>query len=423
MNILGINGSLGFDGNISTVSDLDFWVHGSGATLFIDGELMGSISEERLTRLKHDGDWPRKSIEQLLNRNNLKPEDIDMVGYVSNASIISYSLKIQGYNNKALSEMFPNAKIMFVDHHLAHASASFLTSDFEEANIFTFDGAGDYHPTPKHQPTKLNNSTFFTGDKANKKVTPLFHTYMDFNEFGSFYVQLSWIIFQRMVNGEVTIDDPKLSHARELKNIQNMNTIFSYSSPREATNYEHDFHDEFFGTPVSRETYPGKIMGLSAYGDYKKVPNDEPFRFKFEEGFPVVEITQPVGQPWIFTFKDYGPEDLAAWLQHYFEKYLLMYLENIPKDIKTKNLCLGGGCALNILANSKIISNGIYEDVHVNTAPNDDGLNFGAAILCVFENEEKTILPKNTGCIGLDYNDDDVKKLIDKFNIKENNEL
>ena len=44
MNILGLNGSLGWDRRIEYVKDQDFWVHGSGATLFIDGELIGSIS-------------------------------------------------------------------------------------------------------------------------------------------------------------------------------------------------------------------------------------------------------------------------------------------------------------------------------------------------------------------------------------------
>jgi len=35
MNILGINGSVGWDGNISSIGEQDYWVHGSGATLFI----------------------------------------------------------------------------------------------------------------------------------------------------------------------------------------------------------------------------------------------------------------------------------------------------------------------------------------------------------------------------------------------------
>ena len=118
MNILGINGSIGWDGNLSTVWGNDYWVHGSGATLFIDGDLKGSISEERLTRFKYDGRYPKNAITQLLSRHNLTEDDIDIVAHVNNACMISYALKLQGYTNRALSELFSNAKIITVDHHL-----------------------------------------------------------------------------------------------------------------------------------------------------------------------------------------------------------------------------------------------------------------------------------------------------------------
>ena len=57
---------------------------------------------------------------------------------------MSHHLKIQGYFTERLKENFPNAKIYFVDHHLAHAAGTFLASGFSESNVFTFDGAGDF---------------------------------------------------------------------------------------------------------------------------------------------------------------------------------------------------------------------------------------------------------------------------------------
>ena len=36
MNILGINGSIGWDGNLSAVGQQDLWVHGSGFRREID---------------------------------------------------------------------------------------------------------------------------------------------------------------------------------------------------------------------------------------------------------------------------------------------------------------------------------------------------------------------------------------------------
>ena len=107
-----------------------------------------------------------------------------------------------------------------------------------------------------------------------------------------------------------------------------------------------------------------------------------------------------------------NPDDLAAWTQHQFEKYLLLFLSHIPKNIKHDNLCLGGGCALNVLANSKIIEQGIYKNVHVNTAPNDDGLHFGAALYKAAEYEHKITLPDDIGYLGIPYTDEDIEEAL-----------
>ena len=69
-------------------------------------------------------------------------------------------------------------------------------------------------------------------------------------------------------------------------------------------------------------------------------------------------------------------------------------------------MCLGGGCALNILTNSKIIEQGIYKNVHVNTAPNDDGLSFGAALFKAAQYEIKITLPDDIGYLGIPYTDE-----------------
>ena len=51
MNILGINGSIGWDGNISmALPDFgEMWVHGSGATLVMDGVLKNAETYEIMT--------------------------------------------------------------------------------------------------------------------------------------------------------------------------------------------------------------------------------------------------------------------------------------------------------------------------------------------------------------------------------------
>ena len=166
---------------------------------------------------------------------------------------------------------------------------------------------------------------------------------------------------------------------------------------------------------IHRETYPGKVMGLAAFGDYQKIDLPEWFSLERErqknsniewEDCPPQLCNVP---PLNYDYMKLNPDDLAAWSQYQFEKYLLLFLSNIPKYIKRENLCLGGGCALNILANTKILEQGIYKNVHVNTAPNDDGLHFGAALYIAAEYENKIILPDDIGYLGIPYTDEDIE--------------
>tara|TARA_B100000809_G_C15125770_1_gene526171 strand:- start:1546 stop:2811 length:1266 start_codon:yes stop_codon:yes gene_type:complete len=419
VNILGIAGAIGWDGNWSMINDVDYWVHGSGATLFVDGELKNALSEERLTRIKYDGRYPENAIEKILTENNLTNEDVDVVAYVAGAVLLCYSLKLRGYLTTTLKKLFPNARIITVDHHIAHAAASFLTSGFEEANVFTFDGAGDFHPDQQWDAPKLNNTSFYNASRKDKSLTNINNTYINeegTNSFGGVYSEYSIMIYEMKVNGvipsEEDVDQVTENYTQIMKKVLNLH---SFSDFVDITNYKSNIEDDIYDNPKLRETYPGKIMGLSAYGNHENIDAPDIYELIFEDDFPVIKVDKETKLHIIQNSKDYLPEDLADWLQYNFEKYLLLYLKNIPEEIKTKKLCLGGGCALNILANSKIISEGIYEDVHVNTAPNDDGLSFGAAAWAATRMEEDLVLPLNQGCLGGSYSDEYIKTCLENY--------
>ena len=383
MNILGICGAIGWDGNIPFMVDNlgDMWVHGSGVTLIMNGELKTALAEERFSRIKYDGNYPKLSIEKILDQNKLTKYDIDLVVYVGNSCSISSGLQHLGHFEKKLLEYFPNCKVDFLSHHLAHTAATFYTSGFEEANILSFDGAGDAELQPNgqwHVPHfKFSQGKDLTLTEIHSEycgVSPM-HT-----GFGNLYNLYSLMVYKNKMN--LTEDTP-----------------------------EQD--------AINRETYPGKVMGLAAFGDYHKINLPEWFSLERErQRYSNIEwedcLPQLYNSPILYNispeqYMKVNPDDLAAWLQHQFEKYLLLFLSNIPTHIKRDNLCLGGGCALNILTNSKIIEQGIYKNVHVNTAPNDDGLHFGAALYKAAEKEHKIILPDDIGYLGIPYTDEDIE--------------
>ena len=103
MKVLGIYGSIGFDG-----SQRESYIHDASATLFINGEHICSIQEERLSGLKYDGRYPEKSIDYVLDE--VKKEEIDLVIFVDIGLQDWVRDLTQGNPNKFLQEIFPKGE-------------------------------------------------------------------------------------------------------------------------------------------------------------------------------------------------------------------------------------------------------------------------------------------------------------------------
>ena len=152
MNIIGVYGSL------------ESRNHDSGATLFVDGNHIVSIDEDRLTRKKHEGAFPYKSIEYCLG--DIKKDDIDIVAY--SPSPVEIDEIVKKTINYLKSE-FINAKLWLVSHHMCHAASTVFTSPFNSGSFLTLDGAGngiwDFVDKKIHQ-RERNSIGYFDKDKG-----------------------------------------------------------------------------------------------------------------------------------------------------------------------------------------------------------------------------------------------------------------
>ena len=150
MNIVGIYGAFDWDANHGKLTDYfsvdsiesTSWSHDSGCTLFMDGKHICSVSEERITRTKYDGNYPKNSIQMCLDRGDIHRRDVDLVYFVPTHHFIAFHQIKSGLANKILKQSFPKAEIRFTGHHLAHAASTVFTSDFNEGTFVTFDGGG-----------------------------------------------------------------------------------------------------------------------------------------------------------------------------------------------------------------------------------------------------------------------------------------
>ena len=109
-------------------------------------------------------------------------------------------------------------------------------------------------------------------------------------------------------------------------------------------------------------------------------------------------------------------QDCAATLQHIFEKTVLDKLYSLQEKFHCDYLYYGGGCALNIVTNSKIVESGMFKDVFIAPCCNDGGLSIGAAAFLEMQKGNDIAVHDpylcNAGLEKTDYDvsEDEIKK-------------
>jgi carbamoyltransferase len=381
MNILGLYGAINWNANHShdPVTQDQTWVHDSGVTLLINGNHICSISEERLTRIKYDGNFPIKSIDYCLSIGNIIPQDIDLICVPSMCIDIFYKQVNDNLLHQKLKEIFPNARIQVVSHHLSHAASAIFSCDFNEGSFLTLDGAG----TKVYDPYKLKDILVETNTTGYfNKSQNIFRLYpgpSSVNDFGGYYRRYAYIVYSKKTH---------------IKNKESDESL--------------------------RDSVSGKIMGLSAYGSWKN-HDWKDYRLSTDYYLPFIMFKEMYGDKNIFddTYNFKSPEDMSAILQKNFESALLDYLTALKKETYlTNNVCFAGGCFLNVLTNSLIKESHLFENIHIPPYTNDSGLHFGAACYGSFQNKEQITLTNNLALTGKEYTNIEILKELKNHSLK-----
>lgn len=377
MIILGVYGSFDWEANKSLdESQTLTWVHDAGATLFINGKHICSISQERLTRIKYDGNFPLECIEYCLKEGGISAEDVNKIYVPSMCLEIFYRKLKDGVIKKKLKSILPNAELRVISHHLSHAASSVFSCDFNEGSFLTLDGAGSLIFDVDYKNSLQAETNLIGYFNKSKKIFRFFNGVPGTNNFGSYYHDGAHKIYCNKVRKQI------------------------------------DGYDEKY-----RETWDGKIMGLSAYGstleytdEYKEYTLSNELTY---EDFPYV----------IFEYQKrfalLNADEQSYVLQKNFENALVNYITQLKnKSYLENNLCLAGGSFLNVLGNSLIQELNMFENIHIPPCPNDTGLHFGAACYGVYENNEEIVLPKNIALLGKNYCSTEIKTELENNNLK-----
>ncbi|HZH71865.1 MAG TPA: carbamoyltransferase C-terminal domain-containing protein [Mariniphaga sp.] len=109
-------------------------------------------------------------------------------------------------------------------------------------------------------------------------------------------------------------------------------------------------------------------------------------------------------------------QNVAASLQELFIDALLVKMQSLAKKTHTKNLYYTGGSALNIVANTRIVDSGIFDEVYIPPCTEDSGLALGAAAFVEWMKHGKVQIHKpylnnwNIEEYNITYSNEDIEK-------------
>ncbi len=327
--------------------------HDCGAALVEDGRIVFAVEEERLTRCKHQGGFPARSLQACLDAHGVDWADVDAVAHYWNprAGLLRFGWHVLRNLPKSrtffrrqpgiwshmsrlprrMREEFGfEGEFRHVDHHLAHAASCFFPSPFEESAVLTLDGTGEWTTT-------------------------------------------------LMAEGKGT----------ELRVIGRVGYPHSVGKVYEAVTQYLGFR------PMSGE---GKVMGLAPYGEPRFIElfrrlmrvdrhgrlrvDGRFFEYQYGRGTKygprLVAALGPPRRP----ESELEPRhrDIAASLQLRLEEVALELARRLRVMTGQRRLCVAGGVAFNSVMNGRLLRESGFDEIFVTPAANDSGAGLGAAL-------------------------------------------
>lgn len=377
--------------------------HGdSSAAILSEGGIIAAIADERLTRKKHSCEFPSAAIGEVLRIAGADVRDVTDIAVARDprANIAAKAAFVARHRGlgMAVDRLRVHRKVLGtaeriaegvgcdharitaqfhqVEHHLAHVASAFYWSPFERCAAFTVDGAGDFATTMWAECRDLDIKVL------RRSLWP--------HSLGVFYTAIcQYLGFDRYGEEYKVMGLSAYGHNRYSAVMRDIVSFHPQLGLR--LNLDYFQHHRMRGAFEEIDGHEIKLPQLWSTGLVKALG---PSR---ERG---TELTQ-------------RERDISAAMQCRYEEVFLDMVHALMKKSDDRNIVMAGGCALNSVANGRMLREGYVDRAYFQPAASDDGTALGAALQVLHgvhgERRTETV---NHAYWGTSWSDDEIEQAL-----------
>ena len=392
--------------------------HEAAACLLKDGRVVAASSEERFTRKKHDSEFPKQSVSFCLKKAGIVVADLDFAVFYEKpfwkfqrillSTLATYPEAIRLFPKAMVTWLGDKLwvrsiiaeelgidlkKILFVPHHVSHASSAFYPSGFERAAVMTMDGVGEWTTT-----------TYGVGNGKNLEI----RAEIKFPHS----IGLLYSVFTAFLGFEVNDGEYKVMGMAPYGKPKYLDRVKKLVKKYPDGSYA--LRMEYFKFHKSTQTaYSQKFVNL-----FGKPREKDLHFFTKTSGYPAYFGHKPENFSALCD-ENQKYADIAASIQAFTEELILDIAKTVHIKTNQENLCIAGGVGLNSVVNGHLLRRGPFKRIFVQPAAGDDGASMGAAFYAYHQILGKKRNFVQTHCyFGAEFKDEEILKFLKNKRIK-----
>jgi carbamoyltransferase len=320
-----------------------------------DGQLASAVEQAKISRNNRLGSFPDDAFHLALNVAGIKPGEIECIALAR-----PFALGPESVMQLDIRARFPDAQVVVIEHHHAHAASAYYATRFDSASVLSIDRAGDFR-----------SAVLFEG--RQNRLTPVRELYFP-DSLGDLFNRVT-----ELLGFESRADEHKVQ----------------WLSASGKSQFLEVFRDLVYrgGAPwpqIDRKFFDADRVTQGGFSN----------RFYDQTGIKASE-----------RLSSETKADLAASLQAAIHEAVIGMIG------PAENVCIAGGLALNALLIHALEEK--FRNVFVQPVAGNAGSALGAALYAWhnFYGEEARV-PFNTLCLGPAYSPEQIKQVLENCKLR-----